>query len=341
MGMMTGKGMPTWRVSIALRGREVRVTRGRRFMICNEDRWAGVVLLAGLCAALMPPAMGRAAPLDVRKISGLADMPATITADGVVRIVWPRDDVKVKVDGMPLKPFAGLTSWAAFSPTGLGAMTLGDTVVFEDEVDAAMDAAFAAGLHVTALYSAFFHDEPHVYSMHIAGVGSADKLVTGVKNVWDAIKVVRASRPQPAKTFEGPTPVPGRVDTKSIERIIGHKSEMQDGVVKVTISRDGMMRGTKITATMGVASWVAFSGDDRLAAADGAFILTADEVQPVLRSLRESGIHIVALTNHMIGEQPEFYFAHFWGKGPCDDLAKAFAAALKAQKDASRPGAVR
>jgi hypothetical protein len=54
--------------------------------------------------------------------------------DGVVRIAWPRSDVKVTVDGMPLHPFAGLGSWAAFTATKHGAMVMGDTVVFQDEV---------------------------------------------------------------------------------------------------------------------------------------------------------------------------------------------------------------
>ena len=51
--------------------------------------------------------------------------------------------------------------------------------------------------------------------------------------------------------------------------------------------------------------------------------LTADEVQPVLRALRKSGIHVVALHNHMIGEQPAMYFTHFWGKGTAEELARS------------------
>ena len=36
-------------------------------------------------------------------------------------------------------------------------------------------------------------------------------------------------------------------------------------------------------------------------------------------ALLKADIHIVALHNHMIGEQPAFYFTHFWGKGPAKD----------------------
>ena len=72
---------------------------------------------------------------------------------------------------------------------------------------------------------------------------------------------------------------------------------------------------------MGLTTWAAFSGGDDLAAVDGDFIMTAAEVQPVLRALRKAGIHVVALHNHMVGEQPAFYFTHFWGKGKAEDLA--------------------
>lgn len=111
-----------------------------------------------------------AARLDADAISQAAGSDATTTEDGVVRIGWARNDVKVTVDGMPLKPFAGLGSWAAFTATPHGAMMMGDTVVFQDEATAAMDAAFAHGLEVTALYNHFFFDEPKAYFMHIGGV---------------------------------------------------------------------------------------------------------------------------------------------------------------------------
>ena len=136
--------------------------------------------------------------LDPDRIGAASGARATATPDGVVRIAWPRKDVPVKVDGVPLRPFAGLGSWAAFTKAPHGAMVMGDTVVFQDEVDPAMDAAFAHGLEVTALHNHFFHDEPKVYFMHVGGTGEPDKLAAGVKAVWDAIKKVRAAAPQPA-----------------------------------------------------------------------------------------------------------------------------------------------
>jgi hypothetical protein len=89
---------------------------------------------------------------------------------------------------------------------------------------------------------------------------------------------------------------------------------------------------------MGLTTWASFSGADEFAAVDGDFIMTAAEVQPVLKALRQSGIHIVALHNHMIGEQPAFYFTHFWGKGKVSDLTTGIKSALDAQKEAGSKG---
>jgi hypothetical protein len=274
--------------------------------------------------------------LDAEKIGTAAGVKATTTKDGIVRIGWPRTDVAVKVDSMPLKPFAGLGSWAAFTPTAHGAMVMGDTVVFQDEVTPAIDAAFAGGLEVTGLHNHFFFDEPKVYFMHIGGQGAPEKLASAVKNVWDAIKQVRAKQAAPATQFAGGVPKEGKINAEAIDKIVGHTSETQAGVVKITIGREGMMHGTKVGGSMGLTTWAAFSGSDELAAVDGDFIMTAEEVQPVLRALRKSNINIVALHNHMVGEQPAFYFTHFWGKGPAQELAKGIKSALDAQKGAGK-----
>jgi hypothetical protein len=302
-------------------------------MKCQTTLWSW-----GLASVL---ALGTAAhvhaqqetKLDAQKIAAAAGAEAK-TKDGVIRIEWPRKEVAVKVDGMPLKPFAGLGSWAAFTAAPHGAMMMGDTVVFQDEVTPAMDAAFEHGLEVTALHNHFFFDEPKVFFMHIGGHGDPEKLAAAVKSVWDAIKKVRTENAKPAAGFGGTAPQEGKIEAAPLEKILGHKSQEKDGVVKVSIGREGVMHKIKVGEAMGLNTWAAFSGSDDLAAVDGDFIMTGEEVQPVLQALRKSGINIVALHNHMIGEQPAFYFLHFWGKGPAQELAKGVKAALDAQAEA-------
>jgi hypothetical protein len=301
-------------------------------------KWVLSGAMIGLLAAglTFTDASGPEEHLDANKIAAASGAKTTVTPDGVVRIGWPRNEVKVQVDGVPLNPFAGLGSWAAFTKAPHGAMVMGDTVVFQDEVTPAIDAAFAHGLEVTGLHNHFFYDEPKVYFMHIGGMGDPEMLAAGVKAVWDAIKKVRAADPTPGSAFEGLGPEADQLPPAMIEELLGSKAQAQDRVVKVTIGRDGMMHGVKVGGSMGLTTWAAFTGGSKHAVVDGDFIMTAAEVQPVLRALRRADIHIVALHNHMVGEQPGYYFTHFWGKGPARELARGLRSALDAQR-AVRP----
>jgi hypothetical protein len=104
------------------------------------------------------------------------------------------------------------------------------------------------------------------------------------------------------------------------------------GVAKFTFAREGTMHGVRIGGSMGLTTWAAFIGDEESAAVDGDFMMTAEEVQPVMRALRRHDIHIVALHNHMIGEAPASYFLHFWGRGPARELAAGIVEALDLQQ---------
>src|SRR2546421_12813036 len=244
---------------------------------------AGCLVASALMSAdsiAAPPA-----PLDAKAIGQASGATATATPDGVVKIGWPRTDVTVTVDGMTLPPAAGLGSWAAFAPMASGAMVMGDTVVFADEVDAAMDTAFTHGLSVTALHNHFSHDTPKVYFMHIGGEGRAETLAAGVKAVWGAIRAVRSTRRQPATSFGGATPTPGHVDADTVSKIVGQPATDSQGVAKVTIGRTGTMQGMVVGGSMRLTTWAAFSGSEPLAAMAGEFLMVGEGGAPVLHAL--------------------------------------------------------
>src|SRR5213594_2511571 len=121
--------------------------------------------------------------------------------EGVYKVTFPRDDVKVVVDGWTMPPFMGLGTWAAFTETKNGAMVMGDTVLFEDEVNPAMSIALDNGLSVTALHNHFFFDQPKVFFVHIEGEGTVDKLAGAVKKMYDSIKGIRGPNAKPAESF--------------------------------------------------------------------------------------------------------------------------------------------
>ena len=271
-----------------------------------------------------------AAALDTAKIDQLTGLKGKFNEkEGVYKVTFPRNDVKVVVDGWTLPPFMGLGTWAAFTATKDGAMVMGDTVLFEDEVNAAISAALNNGLNVTALHNHFFFDHPKVYFMHIEGEGAVDRLAGAVRKVYDATKQIRAVNSNP-KDSSGAAQLleKSSITAGPLNEIFGAQGESKDGMVKFTFGRPATMHGVKIDNTMGVNTWAAFAGSDDNAVVDGDFAVTEDELQPTARSLLKEKINIVAIHQHMTHEQPRIMFFHYWGRGHAKDLAQAIKGAF-------------
>jgi hypothetical protein len=173
-----------------------------------------------------------AADLDTARIDQITGLKGKFNEkEGVYKVTFPRNDLKIIVDGWTMPPFMGLGTWAAFTKgVHTEAMVMGDTVLFEDEVNAAMSAALDNGLSVTALHNHFFFDQPKVYFMHIEGEGTVDKLAGAVRKVYDTVKQTRATNPQPKDSF-GARPLPEKNSigaallTKFLERRVKRRTE--------------------------------------------------------------------------------------------------------------------
>jgi Domain of Unknown Function (DUF1259) len=280
--------------------------------------------LALVCAILCANTNVGSAALDNTKIDQITGLKGKLNEkEAVYKVTWPRSDVKVSVDGWTMPPFMGLGTWAAFTETKGGAMVMGDTVPFEDEVNAAMTAALDNALSVTALHNHFFFDNPKVFFMHIEGEGSVDQLAGAVKKMYDAVKQVRAANSQPKESF-GANALPDKnsISAEPLNKIFGVSGDVNNGMAKFTFGRPATMHGTKIDNTMGVNTWAAFAGSDDNAVVDGDFAVTEDELRAVLKSLLKQKIYIVAIHQHMTHEQPRIIFFHYWGRGHAKDLAE-------------------
>jgi hypothetical protein len=267
-----------------------------------------------------------AADLDTGRIDELTRLKGKMNEkEGVYKVTFPRSDVKVTVDGWTMPPFIGLGTWAAFTKGAhTEAMMMGDTVLFEDEVNSAMSAALDNGLNVTALHNHFFFDQPKVYFMHIEGEGTVDKLASAVRKVYETTKEIRAATPQAKGSFGAKSlPEKNSITAGPLNEIFGMQGESKDGMVKFTIGRPATMHGVKIDKDMGVNTWAAFAGSDDNAVVDGDFAVTEDELQPVLKSLLKEKINVVAIHQHMTHEEPRIMFFHYWGRGSAKDLAQA------------------
>jgi hypothetical protein len=268
--------------------------------------------------------------LDTNKIEQITGIKGTFNKDeGVYKVSSPRTDVKINVDGWTMPPFMGLTSWAAFTEGKKDeAMVMGDLVLFQDEVNPVMSAALQNELKVTALHNHFFFDEPKVYFMHIEGEGTTEALANAVKAALATSKQIRSENPQPGRSFGKTLPSQNSITAASLESIVG-KGQSQNGMFKAVFGRKAKMPcGCEAGKEMGVNTWAAFAGADDDAVVDGDFAVLETELQDVLKSLRKSGVNIVAIHHHMSAEEPRILFLHYWGRGKATDLAKAVKGAL-------------
>jgi hypothetical protein len=137
--------------------------------------------LALAMTLLAPAAHAADVMLDTASIESITGLTGTYNkTENVFKVSTARSDIKLSVDRWTLPPFVGITSYAAFTPMPGGAMLMGDTVLFEDEVNPAMSAALDAGLELTSLHNHFFFDQPKIYFMRIGGMGDTRRLATGV-----------------------------------------------------------------------------------------------------------------------------------------------------------------
>ena len=288
-------------------------------MIMTMSKYAAALFA---CASVLS-----GADLETSTIDAITGLKGKLNSEeGVYKITQPRADIKITVDNWQMPPFMGLTSWAAFQAgKGGNAMVMGDLVLLQDEVNPAMSALLENGVEVTALHNHFFYDQPKVYFMHIGGEGPLDQLARGVRAALDAIKQVRASDPSPAQSFGAiPLPPQSSLDTAALQKTLGTQGEVKEGMFKAVFGRTVKMPcGCAVGKEMGVNTWAAFAGADDNAIVDGDFVVLETELQPVLKSLRKSGINVVAIHNHMVTEQPRTVFLHYWGRGPASRLAQA------------------
>ncbi len=271
-----------------------------------------------------------AATLNTARIEQLTGLKGKLDEkEAAFKVSYPRADIAATAAGVRLTPALGLTAWASFSGGGARTMVMGDVVLTEDQVNAALSAALDNGLQVTALHNHFFWDSPKVMFMHIGGMGDEAKMATAVGKVF---AVLKEKGEAPSADID---PARSTLDPARLDAAFGKKGEFKDGVYKITWGRTTREHGRTLGNTMGVNTWAALAGSDEKAVVDGDFAMLESELQDVLKALRHAGIDIVAIHSHMSGEQPRILFLHYWGIGPAEQLAKGVLAAIKETKAGS------
>jgi hypothetical protein len=245
--------------------------------------------------------------------------------EGVFKVSVPRTDLAVVIGGVKMSPPMGLTSWAAFKRVKNNDMVMGDLVLVQDQVSPVMSAALDNGLEVTALHNHFIWDSPRIMFMHIGGMGREQELATSVGRVFAKIKETTGKTNIPNAQID---PAHSSLDPEKLDSTLGLKGQYKDGVYKFVVGRTTRMQDVEIGNQMGVNTWGTFAGSEQRAVVDGDFAMREPELQPVLRALRKAGINVVAIHQHMVGEEPRIMFLHYWGVAPANDLAKGVRTAL-------------
>jgi len=249
------------------------------------------------------------------------------TPAGIYRVGLPRTDLKVTLDGVELKAGFALGSWLAFEKMGDQGMVMGDLVLTMDEVAPVMTKLAAGGIEVTALHNHLLRNQPFTMYMHIQGNGDPVKLATVLHTALAESKTPLG--PAPAAAAAAPPQID--LDTAALDQTLGAKGANNGGVYQFSIPRAEPIKdnGMDVPPPMGSANAINFqpTGGGK-AAITGDFVLIAKEVNPVLRALREHGIEVTAIHNHMLDDQPHLYFMHFWANDDARKLAEGLKAAL-------------
>jgi Domain of Unknown Function (DUF1259) len=242
----------------------------------------------------------------------------------VYKVSLPRTDLQVTADGVPVKAAFALGSWLAFKKAGEETMVMGDLVLTADEVDPVISKLEEGGIQVTALHHHLDNLEPDVLFMHVGGQGDPAELAQALRAGLALSKTPLAKAPtKPAEELP--------LDTAELDQIIGRQGKASGGVYHFTVARaeEVTEAGMAIPPAMGTATAINFqpTGDEK-AAITGDFVMTANEVNPVIRALQEQGIQVTALHNHMLEEEPRLFFMHFWANDDAQKLARGLRAAL-------------
>lgn len=250
----------------------------------------------------------------------------TPQAGGVLKFGLPRGDMHVTVAGILVKPALALGSWVAFSgDEGKENMVMGDLVLAEDEVVPVMRRLEDGGVSVTALHNHLAMEVPRVMYMHISAHGDPKKIALAIR---DAIALTKTPA---AATSPANDNAPLELDTATIAKALGASGKLNGGVYQVSVPRTDRIseNGIEIPLSMGVATAINFqpTGGGK-AAVTGDFVMTAEEVNPVIRALTSHGIAVTAVHSHMLDETPRLFFMHYWANDNASELAAGLRAAL-------------
>jgi hypothetical protein len=272
---------------------------------------------------LLLPTLARAQGVTPGPIDEVLGRSGQKTGD-VYKVSFPRSDLHVSVHGLAIKPGLALGSWAAFLGTDDKAMVMGDLVLLEGELNPVIAKLRSSGFEISAVHNHLMEESPRVLYAHYMGHGPATQLAASLRA---ALALSKTPLEKPAVPAEEAAPA----WVKSVEDAAGRKGTFKGGVLSYGVARSDAITvdGMTIPPAAGVAEAINFqAADSGNVATTGDFVLTAEEVNPVISELQGHQISVTALHSHMLTEQPRLFFMHFWSVGSPEAAGGGIKAAL-------------
>jgi hypothetical protein len=288
-------------------------------MMSAITKFAAFALAAGMASVAF------AADENWAAVGQALGKPGTELPGGIYRVALPRSDLKVTLDGVEIKPGLALGGWLAFEKIGGQSMVMGDLVLTGDEVNPVMAKLLAGGMAVTAVHNHLLRNQPFTMYMHVLGMGDPVKLAAVL------YAALAESKTPLTPAVSGAAPPPIDLDTAALDQALDAKGNNNGGIYQFSIPRAEAVKegGMAVPPALGSAIAINFqpTGGGK-AAITGDFVLTAPEVTPVMQALRDNGIEVTALHNHMLNDEPRLFFMHFWANDEAGKLAAGLKAAL-------------
>lgn len=276
------------------------------------------------------------AAIDWQAVDEAMGVPGEMNKGNVYKFSLPRTDLKLTSQDVVIDPGFALGSWIALKPTGNlktgEVIMMGDLVLTEAELNKVVSRLQKGGIGQTAIHKHLLNESPAVWWTHIHGHGNPVELAETVRAALE-----ETGTPLEAQEGGSESPVLG-FDPARLDQIMKYEGKASGRIYKFSVPRPETItaHGEEIPASMGTAHALNFQSlGDGQAAINGDFVMLADEVDGVIQALREHGIQVVTVHNHMTSEEPRLTFMHFWATGEAAKLARGLRAGLDQVNTAS------
>ncbi len=292
---------------------------------CVVARFLFLGLLIGAIVTPLRATAQTSAAWD--SVATILKAPGAATS-GYVRFGFPRRDITLKIGDVTVATSMALGSWAGFSGDPARSTMMGDLVLTSAELKPVLAELEQQDVEVSAVHNHLVGATPEITYVHFHARGPAMDLAQRL----DRILAVTAT-PRPVAAAQ---PAQLAIDTALVFSTLGVRGRAQGTVAQVStvlVPGNVSLHGRFVNAAMAYGTPINIQMlDNGRAVATGDYTVLAPKVDAVVRALTNAGITVTALHSHLVGEQPQLRYIHFWADDQLESVLKGLRAAIDAAK---------